>query len=124
MIHTPLLHHYKNESSYPTFSGNQSAKSSKPPNGLNSGDTLPDTLPQGPDNSLFLAKSKVTRHGVAFDTWLPAGWLIEDRVRSSGAGPGLVNKVKSILSLVTHMAHVKAFNRPLRRTRCIVESGE
>ncbi|XP_022756606.1 methyl-CpG-binding domain-containing protein 5-like [Durio zibethinus] len=71
---------------------NQSLDSSKPPNGSIPNGARPHTPPQGPDNSSSSAKPKVKRRVVAPETWLPAGWLIEDRVRSSGATAGIIDK--------------------------------
>ncbi|KAL4341305.1 hypothetical protein GQ457_08G001160 [Hibiscus cannabinus] len=57
------------------------------PNGVQ-----PDTPPPGPVNSSSSADPKAKRRVVAPESWLPPGWLIEDRVRSSGATAGLVDK--------------------------------
>ncbi|GMI92150.1 METHYL-CPG-BINDING DOMAIN PROTEIN 05, methyl-CPG-binding domain protein 5 [Hibiscus trionum] len=62
---------------------NQSAEPSETPNGSQS---------ETPDISPSSAESKGKRRVVPSEAWLPAGWLIEDRVRSSGATAGLVDK--------------------------------
>ncbi|KAL4334641.1 hypothetical protein GQ457_07G034690 [Hibiscus cannabinus] len=67
----------------------QSADSSETPNGSTPNVAQSETPAQGPDIS---AESKGKRRMVPSETWLPAGWLIEDRVRSSGATAGLVDK--------------------------------
>ncbi|GMJ15466.1 hypothetical protein HRI_005215800 [Hibiscus trionum] len=63
----------------------QSAERTKTRNG---------SIPNGtqPVNSTSSADPKVKRRVVAPESWLPSGWLIEDRVRSSGATAGLVDK--------------------------------
>ncbi|XP_022753830.1 methyl-CpG-binding domain-containing protein 5-like [Durio zibethinus] len=66
---------------------NQSAEWPKSPNGAQ-----PETPALGPYNSPSSAEPKVKRRVVAPKTWLPAGWLVEYRVRSSGATAGLVDK--------------------------------
>ncbi|KAE8678913.1 Detected protein of confused Function [Hibiscus syriacus] len=52
----------------------------------------PDTPEPAPVNSSSSADPKAKRRVVAPESWLPPGWLIEDRVRSSGATAGLVDK--------------------------------
>ncbi|TYH62352.1 hypothetical protein ES332_D07G115100v1 [Gossypium tomentosum] len=74
------------------FNRNQLAESPKSPNDSISCGTLLDTPPQGSNNLSFSTESKVKQRGVASDTWLPTGWLIKDRGRSSDARPGLVDK--------------------------------
>ncbi|KAE8656812.1 Detected protein of confused Function [Hibiscus syriacus] len=72
---------------------NQSAESSEtPPNGSTPNGAQSETPVQGLDISPSSAESKGKRRLVPTETWLPTGWLIEDRVRSSGATAGLVDK--------------------------------
>ncbi|XVF20047.1 hypothetical protein REPUB_Repub11eG0164600 [Reevesia pubescens] len=71
---------------------NQSAELPKPPNGSISNGAQPEASVQGLDNSASSAEPKVKRRVVATETWLPAGWLIEERVRSSGVTAGLLDK--------------------------------
>ncbi|PPD69700.1 hypothetical protein GOBAR_DD33417 [Gossypium barbadense] len=52
----------------------------------------PTPIYRGSNNLSFSTESKVKQRGVASDTWLPTGWLIKDRGRSSDARPGLVDK--------------------------------
>ncbi|GMI84079.1 hypothetical protein HRI_002077200 [Hibiscus trionum] len=52
----------------------------------------PDTPAPGPVNSSSSADPKSKRRVVAPESWLPSGWLIEDRVRSSGATAGLTDR--------------------------------
>lgn len=47
--------------------------------------------PEGPTGSP--ADSKSRRRSIAPESWLPPGWTIEDRVRSSGATAGTIDKV-------------------------------
>ncbi|KAE8729476.1 Detected protein of confused Function [Hibiscus syriacus] len=71
----------------------KSAESSEtPPNGSAPSGAQSETPVQGPDISPSSAESKVKRRLVPPETWFPAGWLIEDRVRSSGATAGLVDQ--------------------------------
>ncbi|OMO91254.1 Methyl-CpG DNA binding protein [Corchorus olitorius] len=46
----------------------------------------------GADKSPSSAEPKAKRRVVPPETWLPAGWLVEDRVRTSGATAGSVDK--------------------------------
>ncbi|XVE79576.1 hypothetical protein DITRI_Ditri14bG0069900 [Diplodiscus trichospermus] len=71
---------------------NQSAESPKPPNVSIQNGVHPETRVLGPDNSSSSAEPKAKRRVVAPETWLPAGWLVEDRVRTSGATAGMVDK--------------------------------
>ncbi|MBA0807286.1 hypothetical protein Gohar_023100 [Gossypium harknessii] len=78
---------------------NQSAELSEPSNGSIPNGAQSETPAQGPDISSSSAEPKGKRRVlVAPETWLPAGWSIEDRVRSSGATAGTVDRVKSQLS--------------------------
>ncbi|XWS28835.1 hypothetical protein CRYUN_Cryun25bG0105700 [Craigia yunnanensis] len=71
---------------------NQSAESKKHPNGSIPKDAQPETPALGPDKSSSSAEPKVKPRVVASETWLPAGWLVEERVRISGATAGMVDK--------------------------------
>ncbi|MBA0574614.1 hypothetical protein Golob_001804, partial [Gossypium lobatum] len=68
------------------------AEPTKARNGLMPNGSQPETPSRGSVNSSSSADSKVKRRVVAPETWLPPGWLIEDRVRTSGATAGLVDK--------------------------------
>ncbi|KAB1996933.1 hypothetical protein ERO13_D13G232900v2 [Gossypium hirsutum] len=68
------------------------AEPTKSRNGLIPNGSQPETPSRGSVNSSSSADSKVKRRVVAPETWLPPGWLIEDRVRTSGATAGLVDK--------------------------------
>ncbi|OMO67764.1 Methyl-CpG DNA binding protein [Corchorus capsularis] len=59
----------------------------KRPNG-----SIPNGAAQGADKSPSSAEPKAKRRVVPPETWLPAGWLVEDRVRTSGATAGTVDK--------------------------------
>ncbi|KAK8581552.1 hypothetical protein V6N12_071771 [Hibiscus sabdariffa] len=67
---------------------NQSPEPSEFPNGS----TPNGAQAQGSNISSSLAEPKGKRRVVPPETWLPVGWLIEDRVRSSGATAILVDK--------------------------------
>ncbi|XVF68768.1 hypothetical protein PTKIN_Ptkin11bG0027800 [Pterospermum kingtungense] len=71
---------------------NQSAESPKPPNGSTPNGARPETQGLDPNNSSSSAEPKAKRRIVAPETWLPAGWLVEDRVRTNGATAGMVDK--------------------------------
>ncbi|KAB2050472.1 hypothetical protein ERO13_A13G227300v2 [Gossypium hirsutum] len=68
------------------------AEPTKARNGSIPNGSQPETPSRGSVNSSSSADSKVKRRVVAPETWLPPGWLIEDRVRTSGATAGLVDK--------------------------------
>ncbi|KAK8485067.1 hypothetical protein V6N11_031087 [Hibiscus sabdariffa] len=70
----------------------QSAEPTKTRNGSVPNGAQPEILAPDPVNSSFSADPKVKRRVVAPESWLPPGWLIEDRVRSSGATAGVVDR--------------------------------
>lgn len=49
-----------------------------------------------PDNS----ESKSRKRSAPLDNWLPPGWRVEDKVRTSGATAGTVDKVDYLIALV------------------------
>ncbi|GLT43320.1 hypothetical protein SLA2020_172800 [Shorea laevis] len=59
-----------------------------------SNSTEPAAMPScGPENSVSPAESKSRRRVVVpAESWLPSGWIVEDRVRTSGATAGTVDK--------------------------------
>ncbi|KAK6234861.1 Methyl-CpG DNA binding - like 9 [Theobroma cacao] len=65
---------------------NRSSKPTNPPNGSSPYGAQPEA------RSSPLAVAKGKRRVVPPETWLPAGWLVEDRVRTSGATAGTVDK--------------------------------
>ncbi|GMI81782.1 methyl-CPG-binding domain 6 [Hibiscus trionum] len=71
---------------------NQSPEPPESRNGSTPNGAKSETPAQGSDISSSSAEPKGKRRVVPPETWLPAGWLIEDRVRSSGATAGLVDK--------------------------------
>lgn len=72
---------------------NQSAVPSKPHNGSIPNGAQPETPGLGPNNSSSSAEPRAKRRIVAPDTWLPAGWLVEERVRANGATAGTTDTV-------------------------------
>ncbi|CAN7114746.1 methyl-CpG-binding domain-containing protein 6 [Brassica rapa] len=45
-----------------------------------------------PDNSAHQSESKSRKRSAPLDNWLPDGWRVEDKVRTSGAKAGSVDK--------------------------------
>ncbi|KAE8727685.1 Detected protein of confused Function [Hibiscus syriacus] len=70
----------------------QSAEPTKTGNGSIPTAAQLETPGPGFVKSLSSADPKVNRRVVAPESWLPPGWLVEDRVRSSGATAGLVDR--------------------------------
>lgn len=65
-----------------------------------------------PDNSAQQSESKSRKRSAPLDSWLPDGWRVEDKVRTSGATAGSVDKVymKSLLfysCLVAPTVHIE-----------------
>ncbi|MBA0844449.1 hypothetical protein Goarm_001546, partial [Gossypium armourianum] len=81
------------------------AEPTKARNGLIPNGSQPETPSRGSVNSSSSADSKVKRRVVAPETWLPPGWLIEDRVRTSGATAGLVDK--RVIETSLHLEKLK-----------------
>ena len=78
----------------------QTPEKSKPPNGSIPNGAQPDTPAQATNNPSSSAEPKAKRRVVPPESWLPAGWLVEDRVRTSGATAGVVDKVNLITNIV------------------------
>lgn len=53
-----------------------------------------DQVNPSPDSSSHQADSKLRKRAAPGDNWLPSGWRVEDKVRTSGATAGSVDKVK------------------------------
>ena len=61
-----------------------------------------------PDNSAHQSESKSRKRSAPLDNWLPDGWRVEDKVRTSGAKAGSVDKVNSLYScLVAWTVHIE-----------------
>ena len=54
-----------------------------------------------PGNTASLAETPPRRAPAAAPDWLPAGWMVEDRVRSSGVTAGTVDRV----NFISHIIH-------------------
>ena len=54
-----------------------------------------------PGNAASLAETPPRRAPAAAPDWLPAGWMVEDRVRSSGVTAGTVDRV-NFISYIIH----------------------
>lgn len=52
-----------------------------------------DQVNPSPDNSAQQTESKSRKRAAPGDNWLPPGWRVEDKVRTSGATAGSVDKV-------------------------------
>ncbi|KAF8082702.1 hypothetical protein N665_0809s0005 [Sinapis alba] len=51
-----------------------------------------DEVNPPPDNSAHQSESKSRKRSAPLDNWLPDGWRVEDKVRTSGATAGVVDK--------------------------------
>lgn len=67
-----------------------------------------DQVNPSPDSSSHQAESKSRKRAAPGDNWLPPGWRVEDKIRTSGATAGSVDKVKNLSSIHFFLYDVRA----------------